>query len=107
MRPLHTRFGVSTRTAAVVFRVTRRFFTRRQIPVLPALRADHFRHLCVQIDDVGKISPGPAEICFHLRLAVDLAVRENEPEWLIIISRRGGDISVLQAMYVTALEPHR
>jgi hypothetical protein len=42
-----------------------------------------------------------------LGLAIDLAVREYEPERLIVVGRCRRDIAVLQAMNVTTLEPRR
>ena len=72
------------RAVAVVFRIARGLHARGQVPVLPVFRPDHVKHLRVQIDDVGKISPWPAEISLHIRLTSDLAVREYDERLIVV-----------------------
>src|SRR5215204_5608246 len=71
---------------------------------MPSLRAHHTRHFRVQDHDVGEVAPWPPEIGLHVRFPGDLAVREDKPIRVVIVSRSCGDVTTAKTMDVTTLK---
>src|SRR5262249_33911893 len=107
-RPWDARLRLTARPAAVEFGVTRRLFSFRACPVMPAHRPHDFRHFCIQKYCSAVRAPGPAEIRLGGGiLARDFAMREDETERLVGRRRGRRDVSVPQTVNMAILKKSR
>src|SRR5437764_8613792 len=103
--PRHTRTRVRARAVAFVLGVACCLLAFGEVPVVPAFGAHDRRHLRVQEGDGRVCAPRAAQVGFYFRRrAGDAAMREDETERLIVGRGGGGQVAVLQGVYVATLE---